>query len=150
MPGLKVERRGRSTLLIPDAGLVQPAVFNTGFKAVDRVAGTVPGTEIAWTEACGLRLDWRLDRLWLLLEPRVIIETDEATPEADLALAQDFVRERRALRRNKAANSLLDGWTSLIVGQGPSTQLQAFGISDGMDADFEIHRVTGFSGRTRA
>ena len=146
-PGLRVERRGRSTLVIPDPKVVEPRVFNVGRKTLDRIAGAVPKTSVAWTEACGVRLDWRLEQLWLLLEPRVIIDVDETTPEQELALAKDFVRERRAIRRNQPANSLLDGWTALIVGQADCIRLRAFGIADGMDADFELSRITAFSGR---
>jgi hypothetical protein len=42
---------------------------------------------------------------------------------------------------------MLDGWIELIVGSTDSVRLRAFGISDGADADFEIVRTTGFSGR---
>ncbi len=41
---------------------------------------------------------------------------------------------------------MLDGWISLIVGREPSVRLKAFGIADGIDAEFEILRVSAFSG----
>lgn len=111
------------------------------------LTGVVPGTTVPWSEACEIRLDWKLDSLWLLLEPRVILELEDGTAEAMVAKAKDWVRERRAQRRNKHANSMLDGWIELIAGTSDSLRLRAFGISDGADADFEIARTTGFSGR---
>ncbi len=145
-PGLKLARRGPSCLLLPDPTAIPPAIFNTDrAKPVDRVAGLVPKTPINWTEACGLRLDYRLDTLWLLLEPRVALDVPDDTPPDQLDLAREFVRERRARRHNRPANALLDGWIRLIVGDAASLRLRTFGIGDGIDAEFELMRVSGFS-----
>jgi hypothetical protein len=48
---------------------------------------------------------------------------------------------------NHHANAMLDGWISLIAG-GPSAKfrLRSFDIGDGIDAEFELIRVSGFSG----
>ena len=143
---LAIERRGRRILLRPAAG-AGTAPFNRTVACVETLTGVVPGTTVAWNEACEIRLDWKLDGLWLLLEPRVVLELEDGTAEAMVAKAKDWVRERRAQRRNKHANSMLDGWIELIVGTSDSLRLRAFGISDGADADFEIARTTGFSGR---
>jgi hypothetical protein len=146
-PGLKLARGGRSCLLLPDPAAIAPAIFNTDrAKPVDRVAGFVPKTSINWTEACGLRLDYRLDTLWLLLEPRVVLDVLDGAPPDQLDVAREFVRERRARRHNRLANALLDGWIRLIVGDAASLRLRAFGIGDGIDAEFELMRVSGFSG----
>lgn len=143
---LAIDRRGRRILLRPAAG-VGTAPFNRTVACVETLTGVVPGTTVPWSEACEIRLDWKLDSLWLLLEPRVILELEDGTAEAMVAKAKDWVRERRAQRRNKHANSMLDGWIELIAGTSDSLRLRAFGISDGADADFEIARTTGFSGR---
>jgi hypothetical protein len=69
-PGLTLERRRSRVRLRPVSGQVQASIFNTDTaKPVDRVSGLVPKTDIPWSEACGLRVDYRLDQLWLLLEP---------------------------------------------------------------------------------
>lgn len=146
-PGLALRRRGRKFFLIPNAQQVQPSTFASDrTKPVDRISGKVPGTQIDWTEACGLRIDYRFDRLWLLLEPTIVTDVPEETPEAHLELVREFVRERRARRHNRHANALLDGWVALIVGKGPSARLRAFEIGDGADAEFELLRTSGFSG----
>jgi len=143
---LTIDRRGRRVLLRPALG-VGTAPFNRTIACVETLTGIVPGTSVAWSEACEIRLDWKLDGLWLLLEPRVVLELDDGMADDMVAKAKDWVRERRAQRRNKHSNSMLDGWIELIVGTSDSLRLRAFGISDGADADFEIVRTTGFSGR---
>jgi hypothetical protein len=146
-PGLRSERRGTSALLLPDAAVIQPSIFNTAdAKAVDRIAGTVGATGIAWTEACSIKIDYKLERLWLLIEPLIRRTIPEGTAAADVDLSREFVRERQARRRNKAANAMLDGWARLIAGNDTTIRMRLFDISDGYDGDFEIMRVTGFSG----
>lgn len=146
-PKLRLTRRGRTTLLLPDPSLVSPAIFNTDtVRPVDRLSGTVGNTSIGWSEACALRVDYRFDRLWLLLDPTIVTDIPEATSETHVELAREFIRERRARRHNRHANAMLDGWVELIAGREPSIRLRAFGIGDGVDAEFELLRTSGFSG----
>jgi hypothetical protein len=91
-------------------------------------------------------VDFRLQGLWLLLGPRIDLDIPEGTPDEAAEEAREFVRERWAVRRNRQANAILDGWIKLIVGDSNLVRLRAFDISDGYDAEFEIMRVTGFSG----
>lgn len=146
-PGLAHERRRSRARLLPLPDQVQASVFNNDkAKPVDRVSGVVPRTEVEWSEACGLRADYRLDQLWLLLEPTVHVALGEDATEEVIDLTREFVRERRARRHNRLANALLDGWISLIVGREPSVRIKTFNIADGIDAEFEILRTSAFSG----
>lgn len=146
-PGLSFERRHSRARLRPVPGQVQASIFNTDTaKPVDRVSGVVPRTDIPWSEACGLRVDYRLEQLWLLIEPTVSTELPADAPDDIVELTREFVRERGARRHNRFANALLDGWISLIVGREPSVCLKTFGIADGVDAEFEILRTSAFSG----
>ncbi len=149
-PGLRLQQRGRKTALLPDAATVNASIFNADrIKPVDRLSGVVPKTAIGWSEACGLRVDYRLDRLWLLLDPIIITDIPEETSEEQVEVAREFVRARRAGRHNKAANAMLDGWVRLILGQEANVRLRAFDIGDGIDAEFEVLRTSGFSGAAR-
>ncbi|MBH5370977.1 hypothetical protein [Bradyrhizobium glycinis] len=126
---------------------VRPSIFNTPTtKPVDIVSGTVPNTDVVCSEACGLRVAFRLEQLWLLVEPIVITELAADASAETFELTREFVRERRTRRHNCLANAVLDGWISLIVGREPSVRLKAFGIADGIDAEFEILRTSAFSG----
>jgi hypothetical protein len=146
-PSLTIERRYSRVRLRPATDQVQTSIFNTDtVKPVDRVAGVVPKTDIPWSEACGLRVDYRLEQLWLLIEPTIATELPPGAPDDIVELTREFVRERRARRHNRFANALLDGWISLIVGSEQRVRLKAFGVADGIDAEFEILRTSAFSG----
>ncbi len=134
-PGLTLERRRSRVRLRPVPGQVQASVFNTdSAKPVDKVSGLVPKTDVAWSEACGLRVDYRLEQLWLLIEPTVITELTAEASDDIVELTREFVRERRARRHNRLANALLEGWINLIVGRESSVRLRTFGIADGISA----------------
>lgn len=142
------DNRGRIHLVAKPE--VQAGVFSVGdFRPISAIHGRVPKTSIDWVEACALRLDYRLDRLWLLLEPRINLVVPEGTAESEIAVAREFRRERRAGRRNRETNAMLQGWIKLIVGDDASLRLRSFEISDGYDADFEICKTSGFSGFAR-
>ncbi len=146
-PSMILERRGNRVRLRPVPGEVKPSIFNSATaKRVDVISGTVPKTDVVWSEACGLRVDYRLGQLWLLIEPIVVTELAADAPDEIVETTREFVRARRAGRHNRLANALLDGWISLIVGQEASVRLKTFGIADGIDAEFEILRVSAFSG----
>lgn len=149
-PGLRVERRGLSVLVFPDLSVVKSSTFHVGdTKAVNTLAGTLR-SGIRWTEACSLRIDYRLDQLWLLIDPLVKqLDITDDTPKEAVEQSLEFIRERLASRRNKHVNAMIDGWAKLIAGDAKSLRLRTFDISDGYDGDFEIMRVCGFSGRAR-
>lgn len=149
-PNLNIQRRGRTTVLLPDPARVPATVFNTrSVNPVDRVTGMVPKTSVPWSEACKLRMDYRLDQIWLLLEPMVVTEVPDDAPNEVLEAVREFVRDRRARRHNRVANALLDGWISLIVGGEQSVRRRTFDISDGVDAEFELLRTSAFSGQAQ-
>lgn len=118
-------------------------------KATGRLSGTVPKCELKWAEACRVRLDFRLGRLWLLLNPFVTIDSAEDTPEAKMQVAKEFVRERRARRYNSQSNAILDGWIQAIFGERRKPVTLGIDGGTGIGASFEISPVTGYSGLSR-
>lgn len=145
---LVAEHRRSGHLMVIDRSqqgieLMAPLKMATG-----QLAGVVPRTTLAWAEAVRIRLDFKFDRLWLLLEPTIWLERT-----ADVQLARsagEFLRARLATRYNSNANAVLDGWIQLIVGPNDTVDLQAFGIGDGIDANFTIGGITAFSWRQGA
>ena len=149
-PDLRLQRRRRTAVLLPDPLRVAASVFNAGkVRPVDRVSGVIGKTSVAWSEACLLRMDYRLDQMWVLLEPMVVTQLPEDAPDDVVETTREFVRERRARRHNRMANALLDGWISLIFGEEQSLRMRTFDIGDGVDAEFELLRTSAFSGRAR-
>ena len=118
-------------------------------KATGRLSGVVPKTDVPWAEACRIRLDFRLGRLWLLLNPFVIIDNAEDTPEVTMQAGKEFVRERRAKRYNSQSNAILDGWIQAIFGERRKTVSLGLDGGTGIGASFEISPVTGYSGLSR-
>ncbi len=114
-------------------------------QAVGGISGKIPGTKFVWREAFRFRIEHRLGRLWLLLEPCIWVEGLEWGPHDETV--RDFQRERLATRYNKNWNSLLDAWSNLFTGVAEAAEIRAFDIQDGVDAVFTIGRVTAFSAR---
>lgn len=137
--------RRRSTDLLAPAN-PQDAAWAPLLDLVGTLSGTVRGhPELQWREGIGTRLDWADDRLWLLVEPRVVFYgiTDD-----NKAAAADFARERGVKRYNRQLNDLIAFWAALLAGDG--SDLRALSVGDGVDAVFRLASDTGFSWRAGA
>lgn len=141
-PGVTAIKRRRSWHLVPNTAQ-NPKPLPT-----HSVVGVVSGTTIGWREAASIRLDCYSERVWILLQPTVILDWKDNEEEKAKDAAKDFVREKLATRRNREYNEMLDGWVDLIFGNQETLTIHAFGISDGSDAVFELARITAYSGRT--
>lgn len=145
-----ISRRGWRVFALPDLQTVTPAHFRLGnVNPVDGLAGMIGNTGIRWTECCELHLDYKLDRLWLLMDPRIYRDIPEDATAEQIEESKEFVRSRLAGRFNRKANAMLSGWANLLLGTDQTVTLRSFGISDGIDATFEISAITGFSGMSR-
>lgn len=145
--GLELKHRRSGTLVFANPK-VTPANRFKGLGNPNAVNGIVPGTNIEWAEVCGLRLDYRDEQLWLLLNPRTGIIWNDAVSLEDGKKAKNFVRERMAKRYNSHANCLLESWKSILLGTSQGEVTLAVGpFRRGMAASFTINTVSGFSGR---
>jgi hypothetical protein len=63
---------------------------------------------------------------------------------------KEFHRNRAAVRYNKKWNILVEAWTTLLTRGESAARVTALGITDGIDATFEISRITAFSRRSTA
>jgi hypothetical protein len=130
--------RRRNTDLLAPADLHEP-VWSDLARLTGNIEGTVNGfPELKWQEGVGIRLDWADERLWLLIEPRLMFH---GIDDANKTAAADFSRERNVKRYNRQLNELLNFWASFLT----SKELRAFGIGDGVDAVFELSSVSGYS-----
>lgn len=140
-----VRRRGRRGIVAVDPSRMSESCYDTLRSAVSKIVGTVSAANVGWSEAARIRLEYRMDRLWLLIEPTIAI--DETIPRPLSDDVKEFVRERLASRYNATWNQILDGWADVLIGRGASAEIRAFGGGDGMDAVFSISRTTAFSWR---
>lgn len=143
---VKDVRSGRRQFIAVDPDRLDQAEYRQLESALNgSLTGKVPGTELKWREAVALRPEYRQGKFWLLVEPTIFTEpTDDA--EARSA-AVGFATNRMATRYNRTWNSLFDAWTTLICGGRQEIELAAFGVSNGIDANFTILGKTAFSRR---
>ena len=141
---LDLNRKRNSDLFAPRDPAAE--IWRPLCQLVPQLSGTVQGfSDLRWREGIGTRLDWADDRLWLLIEPRIVF--DGLTPE-NRAGATDFARERTVKRYNRVLNQLVAFWANVLAGD--EGDLRALGISDGVDAVFVLSRNTAFSRRVGA
>lgn len=150
---LLVERR-RAPLAALDPTRLTDPLLKPLLSAVKDVTGTIPGTQLRWSEGITFRLDFRLNRLWLLFEPAVWVDRtgdgrggDGAEDAGHDERIKLFVQRRHASRFNSMWNGVLDAWSHVLAGGQDVSTLRSFGISDGLDATFTISRITAFSRR---
>jgi len=141
---LTVQRRHSGDLLAP----IDPSSKSwEGLRQiVGTTAGAVPGDSVLkWREGVSVRLDWADERLWLLIDPRIVFE---GMTEENRALATDFARERTVSRYNGPLNGLIAFWSGYFANNG--AELRSFNAGGGIDAVFRLGVETAFSWRTSA
>lgn len=147
--GLALRKRHSETMILAEPDIT-PANLFYGLRDPRAVTGTILGTSIQWYEACGVRVDFRGDQLWLLLDPGIYIDWGEDAKKQDRDKAKEFVRERMASRYNKTANAILDNWKAILIGDGDTPiTLTAVPNDGGIGALFSISPVSGYSGRVK-
>jgi hypothetical protein len=126
-PDIMIFRWGWNVFAFPHPQTVKPDHFRNGsINPVDRLSGMVGNTGIRWTECCELRLDYELDRLWLLMDPRIHRCIPEGATAEQVEESKGFVRSRLAGRFNPKANAMLSGWARLLLGSDRTITLRSF------------------------
>ena len=111
---------------------------------VGALSGSVPKhPELTWREGIATRLDWADDRLWLLFEPQTVMA---GVTGDNRAASTDFARERSVRRYNAVLNNLVTFWATLLPAN--AAELQALGVTTGVDAVFKLGVDTAFSRRS--
>lgn len=143
---LRVEWRSEGPMAYVDSTRETDPVLALLKHATKTISGLVPGTNVKWAEALSLQLEYRLNRLWLVLEPGLwLSKSPLGSPESEAA--KKFARERQAKRYNTVWNSVLDAWISVLMGSDDGGKLSSFGVAECIDASFTLCRTTGFSRR---
>jgi NAD-dependent SIR2 family protein deacetylase len=145
---VRLLRRGRAIFLTPIESNIDATDYAGIKTAAERaLTGTVPDTQLQWIEALRIRLALQFGRLWLLVEPTVIVlATPEMRGEHRAKLAA-FVKEQLARRYNYQWNSLLNAWGEFLTGGRDHVELRALGAAAGVDAAFNLSKGTAFSHR---
>ncbi len=139
-----VERRGPDYMIMVDPKRSKDPVFNQLRAATGgQLIGQVGVARYQWAEAIRIRLDHRVGRFWLLIDPSIWFERrDDEDPPQEV---KDFVRNRTAARHNAKWHEVFLGWVAAVVPDSSESTISAFGIGDGIDAAFTISRKVGSS-----
>jgi hypothetical protein len=95
-------------------------------------------------EGIRVSLEFCDKRLWLLLEPTLMITTDGHTPYNDDDRSQ-IGREDLVKRYNRQANSLLTVWIEFLTARCGSPLRLAFPNASDAEAEFEVSPITAFT-----
>jgi len=142
---LTAQRVHSSYILIPDSLRASGRDFAYLQDCVGQLGGVIPHTTVEWSEALAIKLDYKLGRMWLVVEPTVHFGKPSSRQER--FSCADFVRERLATRYNRQWNSLIEAWIFVLMNDRQDSDLRAFGDNDGIDAHFTLNRITAFTRR---
>jgi hypothetical protein len=137
-------RRGRRRFIAVEPSQLEHESIQELRQAAGQLTGVVRGTHATWLEAIEVHLEYKFNRLWLLIEPTVWVERQA---DSDPLVLADFIRGHMARRFNDSWNSILDGWIRVLIGEGNQSEIRSFDISAGLDASFIIGRTSGYSTR---
>lgn len=125
-----LRQKGHRLVVEPEKSDEAAAFFE---PLVNAYGGPLTGTfegERTWREGIRLRLDWRLDRVWLLFEPWTFFDPLPRPPEEDQPPRSRFappdataawVKERWVTRRNQVWAAALGAWADLLVDDETAT-----------------------------
>lgn len=120
-------------------------IYNSLRLTAHGLSGVIKNTAAKWSEALEIKLQYKHERLWLLITPTIWLDRPDNLTDKEMDNAQEFVRERLATRYNSVYNSIMDSWISILVGTGDDREFTAFGIQNGVDAKFVLTRGTAYS-----
>jgi hypothetical protein len=144
-PLLMRSARGVHELHIDDLSATSPRFAPLRDK-LKVITGTIPRTDVKWCEAVLIRLEYRLGRLWMLLEPTVWFGKPRS--EEERYVCGEFVRERQARRYNRMADALLNAWLQVLLPGSGDAEIRTFSNQAGIEARFVLSRRTAFTRRT--
>jgi hypothetical protein len=150
----KFRRRGHYLIVWPDDSEETGDLFAPLVAAYENalLTGTFEGR--TWREGARVRLDWRLDRVWLLVEPWTFVDPPPRVEGAERPRRSRFsapdsaaawVKERWATRRNKVWAAAVGAWADILVPDETVT-FSAPSIDDSrVVASFTVGQQTAFS-----
>lgn len=135
-----------------DVGALEPL-----FQVAGKPSGMIPGLftpptedfpsqQIGWSEALRISVEYKNNKLWLLIDPDIWIWPPRSKQEA-----VNFLDKRRSNRFNERYNELLNAWISILLSSNKrDAEVQISAFSNGNDTEnpsFRIGRRTAFSKR---
>ncbi len=140
---------------ISNLNLFAPLVtaLKTQWDNSPKIKGKTPGLSRYWSEAVQLRIEEKMDSLWLIVNPTLFIEQGEQDwSNTNYVKQEDFRKKRLGGRYNKQADDLFSAWASCLgldhhLAGDLSVKLKAFNEDFGVNPSMEFSTVSAFSNR---
>lgn len=147
---LKLRRKGRTYYAVIDHDSrddvrLEPMKKLLGYKGgIGDLTGSVRGLgKTYWAEAISIRLEYRNNAWWLLINPDIWI-----SPLSEREKAVEFLRNKKLYRYNTQSSHLLNEWISLILGTVGEHDVSASCFSKSeYQPTFKLNARTAFSYR---
>ncbi|OAI19425.1 hypothetical protein A1359_03795 [Methylomonas lenta] len=150
-------KNGLTLYIDPDSknlALFNPLInaLKTKFENSPKINGKTPGLNRYWSESIQLRIEERMDALWLIVNPVVYIEQGERNWDDPRYVKQeDFRKKRLGSRYNKQADDIFSAW-AVCLGldhhhSNRSVTFKAFKEDIAVNPTIEFSTVSSFSNR---
>ncbi|DAA98943.1 TPA: hypothetical protein CPT88_00800 [Candidatus Gastranaerophilales bacterium HUM_8] len=137
--------------LVIDKRKIKPQIFSQWkmgqYEFKEYYYGNIPKLNVPWAQAIKLKLEYRYNTLWLIIEPKIWIE-DETFDSNTLNAIKVFVNSKLSNRFNIPSNQILDSWIDLLIGKNQNKHLCLFsGSKSEIIPSFTVSGITAYSGR---
>ena len=137
--------------LVIDKRKIKPQIFSQWkmgqYEFKEYYYGNIPKLNVPWAQTIKLKLEYRYNTLWLIIEPKIWIE-DETFDSNTLNAIKVFVNSKLSNRFNIPSNQILDSWIDLLIGKNQNKHLCLFsGSKSEIIPSFTVSGITAYSGR---
>ena len=113
--------RNHNYFLVIDRYKIKPQVFaewSINKKTIkEYLYGTIPKINLNWEQAIKIKLEYRYKRYWLLLEPKIWVESQDDLNGEQINTIKNFINQKYTYRYNFQSNIILDNWIKLLIGK---------------------------------
>jgi hypothetical protein len=139
-----VKRRNRN-IIIPNPKEWNNPKFDPLRKELGgRISGKIPNTSLTWVASAELSLQYKLNSLFLVINPSVLATKTDNINEG--RLVAPFIKEFTARWYNDKYDRLLSKWIQILISQESQNEIIAFNnIEKGVNASFKIEIKTAYT-----
>ena len=119
-------------------------MFGKTFK--DYLYGTIPNTNLTWEQAIKIKIEYRFNQYWLLIEPKIWVEAPDNLSDKQINLIKNFINKKYTYRYNFPSNIILNNWIAFLVGKNKD---KIISLDDKLENSpkFKVNGTTAFTGR---
>lgn len=142
--------RNHNYFIVIDKNKIKPQVFAEwnmfGKTFKEYLYGTIPNTNLIWEQAIKIKIEHRFNQYWLLLEPKIWVETPVDLSNEQINVVKNFINKKYTYRYNLSSNIILDNWIDFLVGKNKD---KIISLDDKLEKSpkFKVNGTTAYTGR---